>query len=231
MALNGLTGTISVPSWCHRPQDLRRQHPSPARHRHRIRRRGDARRHRAPHGLPGCRAPTHPPGRDGGCGGRDHRRARTGSVEVRLRGRDLAFVVTLPAEPSRATSRTLPATGPTAIGRRRRAPPGPRSRRMTAACPASICRMPEHLKARVEQAAGSDGLSVNSWLVRAAATALRAERPRPRGRTPRPARRRALHGLGTVSDVTPATHRAKSLISGSARPPRLEERNACLRYA
>jgi uncharacterized protein (DUF1778 family) len=33
-------------------------------------------------------------------------------------------------------------------------------------------RMPDHLKARIEQAAASEGLSVNAWLVRAAAVAL-----------------------------------------------------------
>ena len=33
-------------------------------------------------------------------------------------------------------------------------------------------RMPENLKARVERAAGVEGLSVNSWLVRAAAASL-----------------------------------------------------------
>ena len=44
-------------------------------------------------------------------------------------------------------------------------------------------RMPEHLKARVEQAAVGEGLSVNAWLVRAAAArlerrgSLRRDRP------------------------------------------------------
>jgi uncharacterized protein (DUF1778 family) len=33
-------------------------------------------------------------------------------------------------------------------------------------------RLPEYLKSRIEQAAGSEGLSVNSWLVRAAAAAV-----------------------------------------------------------
>jgi HicB family len=50
-------------------------------------------------------------------------------------------------------------------------------------------RLPDHLKARIEQAAGSDGLSVNAWLVRAAAAALertgglsrRRERRAPQG--------------------------------------------------
>ena len=41
-------------------------------------------------------------------------------------------------------------------------------------------RMPESLKARVERAAGVEGLSVNSWLVRAAAATLeRADSGRP----------------------------------------------------
>ena len=49
-------------------------------------------------------------------------------------------------------------------------------------------RLPEQLKARVEQAASTEGLSVNAWLVRAAAAALegagsvrRRERRAPRG--------------------------------------------------
>ncbi len=49
-------------------------------------------------------------------------------------------------------------------------------------------RLPEQLKARVEQAASTEGLSINAWLVRAAATALgdagsgrRRERRAPRG--------------------------------------------------
>ena len=35
-------------------------------------------------------------------------------------------------------------------------------------------RLPEQLKAAVEEAAGKEGRSVNAWLVRAASTALRA---------------------------------------------------------
>jgi HicB family len=50
-------------------------------------------------------------------------------------------------------------------------------------------RLPDHLKARIEQAAGSEGLSVNAWLVRAAAAAVertgglsrRPERRAPQG--------------------------------------------------
>ena len=39
-------------------------------------------------------------------------------------------------------------------------------------------RLPERLKTRVEQAAGADGVSVNSWLVRAVSAALDGDRPR-----------------------------------------------------
>jgi hypothetical protein len=45
--------------------------------------------------------------------------------------------------------------------------------------------MPEHLKSRVDAAAGREGISVNSWLVRAAATAVeRTESVQPRKRRP-----------------------------------------------
>ena len=44
-------------------------------------------------------------------------------------------------------------------------------------------RMPESLKARVEQAAGAQRVSANVWLVRAAADALeRVDAPRPAAR-------------------------------------------------
>jgi hypothetical protein len=36
-------------------------------------------------------------------------------------------------------------------------------------------RLPDQLKSRIEEAAGRDGLSVNAWLVRAAAAAVRPE--------------------------------------------------------
>jgi hypothetical protein len=50
-------------------------------------------------------------------------------------------------------------------------------------------RMPDRLKARIEQAAANEGLSVNAWLVRAAAAAL--ERGGP---SRRPERRPATGG-------------------------------------
>src|SRR5690242_13546544 len=92
-----------------------------------------------------------------------------GSVELRLRGREPEFVVTPPPaevapEPTEAPAWTPPADdddgGVTRIN----------------------LRMPDRLKARVEQAAAAEGLSVNSWLVRAVSAAV--ERPTPDPRRP-----------------------------------------------
>lgn len=102
-----------------------------------------------------------------------------GSVELRLRGRDPNFVVTAPpaesagpdAEPTPATADTAADGGPLI------AEDGPAAR--------INVRLPEQLKAAVEEAAAKEGRSVNAWLVRAAATALqrsdREPRPEPAG--------------------------------------------------
>ena len=44
-------------------------------------------------------------------------------------------------------------------------------------------RMPEHLKAAIEEAAAKEGRSVNAWLSRAAAAALQRTDRRPEPRT------------------------------------------------
>jgi hypothetical protein len=89
-----------------------------------------------------------------------------GSVEVRLRGRDPSFVVDLPATetPEAAPEGDLPF-----------AEDGPAAR--------INVRLPEHLKAAIEDAAAKEGRSVNAWLVRAAAAGLQrpAAGPEPRG--------------------------------------------------
>ena len=117
-----------------------------------------------------------------------------GSVELRLRGRDPEFVVTPPpAEPSvDDLSEDELATEP---GRRpvsgASAPaPGPGEGDDGGMSRINV-RMPDHLKVRIEQAAGGEGLSVNSWLVRAAAAVLeRADLgPRRPPRAPQVARR------------------------------------------
>jgi hypothetical protein len=86
-----------------------------------------------------------------------------GSVELRLRGRDPEFVVTPP--PVDPSVDDLPEGDPYPVG----ADEGSMSR--------INLRMPDQLKSRIEQAAGTEGLSVNSWLVRAAAAALERTDP------------------------------------------------------
>ena len=90
-----------------------------------------------------------------------------GSVELRLRGRDPEFVVTPPPADSSADDLAEdPDDRPPAV------PEGDEG-----TVSRINVRMPDHLKARIEQAAASEGLSVNAWLVRAAATALERTGP------------------------------------------------------
>lgn len=85
-----------------------------------------------------------------------------GGVDVRLRGQDPELVVTRPpGQPAAASAPAEPM-----------ADDEPATFRTT-------LRLPERLKARVEQAATAEGVSVNTWLVRAVAAALETERPRP----------------------------------------------------
>lgn len=92
-----------------------------------------------------------------------------GSVDVRLRGLEPTFVVTAPAVPE-AQDEPEPEPPPAAP---RASPDGD-----DAAMTRINLRLPEDLKADVEEAARQAGLSVNAWLVRAAATALVGDRPR-----------------------------------------------------
>jgi hypothetical protein len=84
-----------------------------------------------------------------------------GSVDVVLRGRDPHLVVTRP-EPS-GTDAAGPSTPEVA------APAEPLDDTVTSR---TTLRLPDRLKARVEQAAAEEGVSVNSWFVRAIAAAL-----------------------------------------------------------
>ncbi|MEU6644248.1 YlcI/YnfO family protein [Saccharomonospora sp. NPDC046836] len=89
-----------------------------------------------------------------------------GSVQLRLRGRDPDFVVTsAPAEPSHDTAESGPSSGEAAsISGPLIDEDGPTAR--------INVRLPEQLKAAVEEAAAKEGRSVNAWLVRAASAAL-----------------------------------------------------------
>ena len=83
-----------------------------------------------------------------------------GSVELRLRGRNPELVVTLP--PVDAPAGDIPdGVVPRGLAD---GDDGAMSR--------INLRMPDHIKARIERAADSQGLSVNTWLLRAATAAL-----------------------------------------------------------
>ena len=91
-----------------------------------------------------------------------------GSVEVRLRGRDPEFVVT-PASPElhgEADDR-----GPTSDAGQS-LPPVVATEDDDGTTSRLNLRLPESLKLRIEDAARSEGLSINAWLVRAAAAAV-----------------------------------------------------------
>ncbi|WP_314175816.1 toxin-antitoxin system HicB family antitoxin [Streptomyces winkii] len=86
-----------------------------------------------------------------------------GSVDVRLRGLDPDFVVTPPADSGPAEEAATPAESLTAQT------PADGDEGGTARV---NLRLPAHLKARAEEAASREGLSVNAWLVRAVSAAV-----------------------------------------------------------
>ncbi|HZL07020.1 MAG TPA: toxin-antitoxin system HicB family antitoxin [Coriobacteriia bacterium] len=89
-----------------------------------------------------------------------------GSVDIRLRGREIEFVV------------TQPNTEPDADER-----PAATADLDDASTSRTTLRLPDALKARVDEAAAADGLSVNAWLVRAVAAALQPKQRRSAQRT------------------------------------------------
>jgi hypothetical protein len=92
-----------------------------------------------------------------------------GSVDLRLRDREPSFVVTpAPADPA-ASGPGTPQPGPA---------PAPAPGEDEATVRISL-RLPEHLKTRVEQAAARAGISINTWLIRAASAAADGDAGRP----------------------------------------------------
>ena len=87
-----------------------------------------------------------------------------GSVDLRLRGREVEFVITQPTD-SEATEPISPVDLDDVSTSR------------------TTLRLPDALKARVDDAAAADGLSVNTWLVRAVAAALEPKQRRSAQRT------------------------------------------------
>jgi hypothetical protein len=108
-----------------------------------------------------------------------------GSVEVRLRGRDPEFAVSVPAEAvfverasgdesiARATEhRTAFQTENHSDHKTEKPSAEPLEDEPDTSTSRTTLRLPDPLKARVEKAAAQDGLSLNTWLVRAIADAL-----------------------------------------------------------
>ncbi|MFF2328211.1 MULTISPECIES: hypothetical protein [unclassified Streptomyces] len=90
-----------------------------------------------------------------------------GSVDVRLRGLDPDFVVTRPA-----TDEAYEAYGDKGGPAEPLRAPAPTPADGDEGGTARVnLRLPAHLKARAEEAAGREGLSVNAWLVRAVSAA------------------------------------------------------------
>lgn len=94
-----------------------------------------------------------------------------GAVDVRLRGSDPDFVVRLPADEAGDVALSGRAASPTVVSTSD--DEGGTSR--------LNLRLPEGLKAKIEEAARREGLSLNAWLVRAAAAAVEE----PQARMPR----------------------------------------------
>jgi predicted transcriptional regulator len=89
-----------------------------------------------------------------------------GSVEVRLRGRAVDFVVTQPSIEPDSDERPAAAVD-----------------LEDASTSRTTLRLPDAIKRRVDEAAAADGLSVNTWLVRAVAAALQPKQRRSVQRT------------------------------------------------
>ena len=103
-----------------------------------------------------------------------------GSVDVRLRGEDLGFVLTPPP----VAPDDVPDAGPDTRGDTLSSASAPADD--DAATARITLRLPDALKARIEEAAGTAGTSVNTWLIRALTDAVdnpgRAGQDRRRGR-------------------------------------------------
>ena len=89
-----------------------------------------------------------------------------GSVDLRLRGREVDFVVTATSAESDADDQ-----------------PAASVDLDDASTSRTTLRLPDALKAQVDDAAAADGLSVNTWLVRAVAAALQPKQRRSTQRT------------------------------------------------
>ncbi|WP_114854458.1 toxin-antitoxin system HicB family antitoxin [Brachybacterium sp. YJGR34] len=88
------------------------------------------------------------------------------AVDLRLRGGEAEFVVAGPPTPTPAPAPPAPPV----VGEQ-----GPATR--------TTLRLPDHLKSQAETAAAREGVSVNTWLVRAVASALGEQAAPPAARS------------------------------------------------
>lgn len=115
-----------------------------------------------------------------------------GGVDVRLRGREPEFVVSAPVAAAFAERDTTPTPSPTPAAPA--AVPQPAAVADDAPTTRTTLRLPDSLKSQVEAAAVRDGVSLNTWLVRAVAAALDpSPAPQP-GTTPAVADGRRVTG-------------------------------------
>ena len=89
-----------------------------------------------------------------------------GSVDLRLRGREVEFVVTQASTEAESDDEPTTSVDLDDVSTSR-----------------TTLRLPDALKAKVDEAAAADGLSVNTWLVRAVAAALQPKQRRSAQRT------------------------------------------------
>jgi hypothetical protein len=115
-----------------------------------------------------------------------------GSVYLRLTGREPTFVVTPPLTELSMAMEPEPEPAPAAPAAAVLPPAPPDGD--DAAMTRINFRLGETLKGRIEEAAEQAGLSVNSWLVRAAAAALEPGAPGTAGTPAGPPDRRAARG-------------------------------------
>ncbi|MEU8511213.1 hypothetical protein AB0C76_06460 [Kitasatospora sp. NPDC048722] len=102
-----------------------------------------------------------------------------GSVDVRLRGVNPEFVVSVPPGSDAFPHEVEPMASPMVPS------PAPMAPLASSVAPESDeggtarinLRLPAHLKTRAEDAAGQEGLSLNAWLVRVVAGALEGGEP------------------------------------------------------
>jgi hypothetical protein len=100
-----------------------------------------------------------------------------GSVDVRLRGRDLGFVVDRGPRDRDSSGTDTSAWPPVALSATASAPQDAAGREGDAGTARITVRLPETLKSHIEAAAEREGVSVNAYLVRTLGAALQPGGP------------------------------------------------------